>query len=55
MVGNFILIKCQCENSLWIYHNNYSDHKGKKREESGWTVILIFYCDARFQTGLLSD
>lgn len=30
MVGNFFLIKCQCENSLWIYHNNYSDHKGKK-------------------------
>lgn len=26
MIGNFILIKCQYENSIYIYQTNYTDH-----------------------------
>lgn len=38
MVGNFILIKCQHENSIYIYHTNHAGHVQRTR-----TAVWMWY------------
>jgi len=41
MISNFILIKCQYENSIHIYHANYADHV-QRNPNSCLNVVFSF-------------